>query len=133
MTPLIQSSSVLTALGCAHSDLRPGDVAVYERCGVLIAHRFVAVRQTSVMPVCVIRGDRFGYPIETIPSSRILGRVVRVTSPRGKTRNIDTRSRRLIGLIWSRFRLPAAMWWGAGALRRRLKRIVHPEIVVPGA
>jgi hypothetical protein len=79
MWPTIASGDAVVVAGVEAGDLRPDEVALFERDDIIYAHRFVG-RSTdeSGRPMLSFSADAGARPDPLVPATALLGRVIRI-------------------------------------------------------
>jgi len=129
MYPLIRDGSTLTFLpSAADRLLKAGDIALFERSGILVAHRIVGKFYQDGCLWFREKGDNTFYP-GTFPASSLIGRVIHIEH-NGHIRDLTRWRQRIAG------RLAGASWCALFALLRSLgacSRRVGCSAAVPKA
>lgn len=117
MLPFIREGDLLTVAPLGRGGLRLGEIALYRPADrAVLAHRIIGRGATD--GCWLARGDAAWGPVERVRREQVLGRVVALER-RGRTRRLDTRWHRWLGLLWH------LLWpWNlrAYAFGSRLKR-----------
>lgn len=78
MWPSIRSGALVEVVPCAASELRPGDIAAFERDDRIVIHRVVARCPHGLR----FRGDALDRDDGEVPDAKVLGRVRLLSQPR---------------------------------------------------
>ena len=116
MWPALRPGDRLIGMDCQPAKMGIGDIAVYERGGILIAHRVVGRRG----PTLLVTGDNSRGNPDAVEEKEIRGRVAGVV--RGeKIIDLNSASARFTGALIA---LLAPVFTGAAKIMRKLNRRV---------
>jgi len=124
MRPFIRDGALLTVEPVQAEELRSGDIVLYRSGDHVSAHRLLLMSKSETGAELIIGGDALSEPLERVSADQVLGRIIRVEQA-GVTTAVDTRFRRLIGLIWAAARLPLS----AALAPRRTARALGAKLV----
>lgn len=118
MSPLIRDGSTLTFLPPAGDrSIKVGDIALFERAGILVAHRIVGRFYRDGSLWFREKGDN-GFTTGTFPASSLIGRIVQVEH-NGHIRDLTLLRQRLAG------RLAGLYWQGLLTVLRCACAVKH--------
>lgn len=109
MGPTIRGGETVVVRAAAETEIRFGDVVVFDRDHAWVCHRVVGVRRGPAGRVFVTKGDPAPGADAPVPFAAVLGRVVRARRPEGDVRMEGPRAR-LVNLLLAAGSL-AAGWW----------------------
>ena len=89
MDPAIRHGEGVVVRAVPETEIRFGDVVLFNRSGQLVAHRVVRVQRGGAGRRFVTKGDRLAAFDHPIPGPAVLGRVVRIKRLNGDLR-LDT-------------------------------------------
>jgi signal peptidase I len=117
MWPTIPAGSLVEVVRTSADDLKVGDIVVWQRRGVLIAHRIVEKAQRGSDTFLVTKGDNSAASDRLLSQNAILGRVVAIYGPDQQRLRRNGRPSRVEAVFWmARWRVRSLL----GALGRLL-------------
>ncbi len=124
MRPLLRAGDLLRVRRTGLSDLRFGEVAVFERGGGIFAHRVIGRKFHGGETVLITQGDSFRETDAPVRAAELLGRATTVVRGQRKI-SLDALGPRTIGKLAACVSVATPVWYpGARAVKRmfRFKR-----------
>ena len=76
MWPFLRPGQRLIIKPCAVSELKTGDMVLYQNDNQLVCHRLIKKEKHAQEYLLYTRGDNSNYRLECIPESRLKGKVI---------------------------------------------------------
>jgi len=126
MRPFIKDGDKITVYPTNAYHLKAGDVVLYHTAGGrLTAHRITSIQNQGNQLLLNTRGDASSGSDEPVHMDQVLGRVTHVQRS-GKVFSLDTRSRRMMGKLWTElFPLPVLAVQSSRVLPLTASRIMR--------
>lgn len=121
MRPMIRSGDFVHVERAAIRQMRPGQIAVFQRAGALFAHRVIRQAIQGNEAVLITKGDAFPEADEPVFAHELVGRVsarVRGTRPV----SLEALSQRVLGQTVAYVSAAAPLWYPhVRGIRRMLR------------